>query len=350
LGHLTAFGRWDSIGSWIARNRTAAAGITVALSQLVNELRSEGPVVVLASGHAVALALLAGGWDRFVFECADSMGLHYKRRVRALGVRSPLKALNSWRVSAWFAGLEAYVTRRASMTLVCSPHDASFIRSRCCGGVVRDIRNGTDWLSFEAHVVRQEPGKTLAFFGQMQWEPNRLTALYLARELMPALRRICPSAELRIIGGPRIPQLQICDGKHGVRVLGFVEDLPAAVRRCDVFVMPMFAGSGVKNKLAEAMALGMPVVTNSFGAEALPGPARAGVLVCDGDEDLTHGIADLLVRAERRAVLGQRARVVAKQVFDWQTIREQFKGAVLEAIDGPGDRCGHIGVSGACSG
>jgi glycosyltransferase involved in cell wall biosynthesis len=210
------------------------------------------------------------------------------------------------------------------MTLVSSPQDASFIRRRSYGSVVQDVGNGTDWLSFEAHVVRPEPGNTLVFFGGMQWEPNRLTALYLARELMPALRRICPSAELRLIGGPRIPQLQSCDGKHGVRVVGFVDDLPPAVRGCDVFVMPMFAGSGVKNKLAEAMAIGMPVVTNSLGAEALPEPVRDGMLVCDGHKATVHCIADLLVRAEERTILGQRAREVARQFFDWQAIRHQF--------------------------
>jgi hypothetical protein len=98
------------------------------------------------------------------------------------------------------------------------------------------------------------------------------------------------------------------------------------------------------------MAPGTPVVTKSLGAEALPAPARAGVLVCDGHEDLTHGIADLLVRAEGRALLGQRARVVAKRVFDWQTIREQFKAAVAETINEPKNRSGQGAVSGACSG
>ena len=54
--------------------------------------------------------------------------------------------------------------------------------------------------------------------------------------------------------------------------------------------MPMTQGSGVKNKLIEAMAAGLPIVTNSLGAEALPKHCREAVVIADGRRELARTI------------------------------------------------------------
>jgi glycosyltransferase involved in cell wall biosynthesis len=289
---------------------------------------------VVASGHCAALALCTRpkGEQPFVFELCDSMGLYFFRRWQGLRVRQPLKAMNAWWMSRVYLNLELFISRHASAITVASAVDAVFLQSRGASCKVDAILNGTDWVD-AAPADPSADDQRVVFHGNMGWEPNRVAAVYLAGEVMPRLRAMAPEATLEVAGGPIFPELMQFEGKHGVRVLGRVDDIQGVLRRAQVYAMPMFQGAGFKNKLAEAMAMGLPVVTNRMGAEALDTDGQALVACAETPDAIARRLGELLKDSARRGKVGRASREYARTHFGWEARRQEFQ-TILEGAAG----------------
>lgn len=116
------------------------------------------------------------------------------------------------------------------------------------------------------------PGSALLFVGGFLHQPNVDAAIWLVREILPLIRRECPEAHLVIAGSnpPEDVRALACD--H-VTVTGRIsdEELLRLYRTSRAAVVPLRFGAGVKGKVAEALHLGLPLVTTPIGAEGIPG-------------------------------------------------------------------------------
>ena len=106
----------------------------------------------------------------------------------------------------------------------------------------------------------------------MGYHPNVDAACFLAEEIMPLVRRQHPTARLLVAGTTPAPRVLALASAH-VEVSGWVPDIRAAYASARVFVAPMRVGTGLQNKLLEAMAMQLPCVTTPLANNALGGPA-----------------------------------------------------------------------------
>jgi glycosyltransferase involved in cell wall biosynthesis len=113
---------------------------------------------------------------------------------------------------------------------------------------------------------------------------------YFCGEVLPLVARERPDVRLRIVGASPPGEVQALAGPN-VEVLGFVQDLDAIYRSSDVSIAPMRFGGGLKGKIAEAMAFGVPVATNSISLTGFE--ARPGVDVMVGDDPQAYAQAVL---------------------------------------------------------
>ena len=140
--------------------------------------------------------------------------------------------------------------------------------------------------------------------GTAAWPPTRAAMVRLLEDVWPLVRRAQPDARLRIAGrgaeavvGPSPPA--------GVEVVGEVESATAFLRGLSLLLYPLARGSGMKVKVLESIACGLPVVTTAAGAEGIDVP---GVAVCEDDVSLARAAASLLGDAGARAEAGRAAR------------------------------------------
>ena len=192
------------------------------------------------------------------------------------------------------------------------------------------IPNGTEWIDrppLKPTAASSPP--LIAFHGVMNWDPNLSSAAYLIKKVFPLVRRSLPQARLGIAGGPIPPALAALARQPGVEVLGFVADLRAWLSECHVYAMPMIQGSGVKNKLIEAMAGGLPVVPIRLEQRPFPKRCRKAIVIADGPRALAKAIIDLINDPTRSAILRSEARLAAEREFDWQSLVTRY----LEAIE-----------------
>ncbi len=194
--------------------------------------------------------------------------------------------------------------------------DAHYARKLNKASYIKVITNGvnTNYFSPLPGIVPDDP--SIIFFGNMDFPPNVDAATYIYNEIYPLVQASFPEVKFYIVGNNPLPQIMQYKSKK-VIVTGFVEDIRSFVMRASVVVVPMRMGSGIKNKILEAMAMGKPVVANNNGVEALDEETKNCILLGDTPQQIAKIIIKLLDNEELRKDLGERARMCVLKNFQW---------------------------------
>jgi glycosyltransferase involved in cell wall biosynthesis len=164
---------------------------------------------------------------------------------------------------------------------------------------------------------RRTPGAVVGVVGSMNWGPSLLAAVRLLTRLWPEIRRAFPAARLQVVGWNARTALRAYLSEPGVSVVEDVADARPYFEQTSIFLYAPPRGTGMKVKVLEAFAYGVPVVTTPVGVEGLP--ARDGVHAGISDDD-----AGLVRRA--LSLLGDRDR---------QDRQRAAARAMVEATCGP---------------
>jgi glycosyltransferase involved in cell wall biosynthesis len=141
---------------------------------------------------------------------------------------------------------------------------------------------------------------TMALFGNLTWTPNVISARRLLEKIWPRIKAKVPNARLTIAGWSARKTLSKYLSVEDVQILEDVPDMKPYFESTDVlFYAPEF-GSGMKIKILEAMAYGLPVVTNQCGVEGLPAIDGIHFSFGQSDDDLTHQAVQLLTDIPRQ--------------------------------------------------
>ncbi len=199
---------------------------------------------------------------------------------------------------------------------VCSRDNADYLRSflpQLNGRLDDEYRAGIDTSSYEFLPSGREPF-TLLFLGSFRHLPNVEALQWFLEEVFPRVRKDEPRARLVIVGSDPPPRHSLRD-PEAIEMIGFVEDVREPLMRYSVFVCPILAGSGVRVKLLEAFAAGIPVVSTRLGAEGLADKDGEICALADDPADFAGHVVRLLRHPEEAEAMALRAReeVVAKR-------------------------------------
>ncbi len=230
------------------------------------------------------------------------------------------------------ARFEARLLGSFDRTLVTSRRDADAFR-RLAGPPAADrlvtIPNGVDFDYFRPSEGRMQPD-TVLFTGKMSYHANVAAALRLATQVMPRIWQRRPGARLVVAGKDPSPVIRSLGRDPRVSVTGFVDDLRPFFRAATVLVAPLVYGTGIQNKVLEAMACGVPVVASPPACDGLDAQPGCDLLVGADDAELAaHAVAVMQDRTLRRALVAAGRRYV-EQYHDWQ----QMACRLIEVYEG----------------
>lgn len=219
---------------------------------------------------------------------------------------------------------------------VCSRDNAEYLRSflpRLNGRLDDGYRAGIDTSRYEFQPSGRDP-YTLLFLGSFRHLPNVEALQWFLQEVFPRIRRDEPRARLVIVGSEPPPRHSLRD-PEAIEMIGFVEDVREPLSRYSLFVCPILAGSGVRVKLLEAFAAGIPVISTRLGAEGLTATDGEICALADDAEAFAGHVIHLLKHPEEADALARRARadVVAKRDMRAMTERlvECYRAEVRKA-------------------
>lgn len=189
------------------------------------------------------------------------------------------------------------------------------------------IPNGVD-TDFFIPDDRQVPHYDVVFTGNMNYPPNVDGALRLIREIKPLVDRGGRRIKVLIAGANPAAELKSLEKDGEIHISGWMNDIRGAYTDAKVFVAPMRIGSGMQNKLLEAMSMEMPCVTTSLAANAFSEEQQKVLLTGDSNEELAMHITGLLDDERRRKELGEHSRILVASGFNWDSTIEHLENVL----------------------
>ncbi|MDR7295728.1 glycosyltransferase involved in cell wall biosynthesis [Pelomonas aquatica] len=312
---------WVALTGWPSRYLAAIRGV-----------ERERPVDVLHV-EGIPMMPLVASLPRLpvVVSEVDAWSLRQTRlRERAVGAPKRLflagYAAVSRRVERWILPL-------AKVSHVVSGADAQYLRAlvphadvRCIPvAVAAPARTPMQRLDL---VPPRQP-LNIIFWGDIGVPHLRGGLVWLISEVLPALTREGVKAQLRVLGR-RDPDAELRKLADGVEFLTWIDDVSALLSSCDVVALPDQSGTGLKNRVLEAMALGVPVVGTSHAFEGIP--------VSDGQEaytrDTVAGFTSALIEIARTADLQRMGRAAAefvRRTYSFDAIVDQWEDVYATA-------------------
>jgi glycosyltransferase involved in cell wall biosynthesis len=238
------------------------------------------------------------------------------RRAR----REPNRALCARRwlgaLSLWLYELRAL--RRCDLVITLSPEDAAALRRWLPKLAIEYVPSGLD-LAAQPVYFNPDATDEVLFVGSYQHPPNVEGALWLAGRVWPLVRRQRPNARLTLAGRAPPPEI-LALAAGDVRVPGTLADLRPLYQRASAFVAPIFWGGGVRIKLLEALAAGLPIVTTKLAAEGIDLRHERSALFAEEPAAFANAIVRLLDDSALRVKLGAAGRALAERDYNWEVI------------------------------
>lgn len=156
----------------------------------------------------------------------------------------------------------------------------------------------------------------IVFIGNMSYSPNIKAAEFLVKEIFPNLP---DNVTIKIAGAAPSREVQNLASKN-VQITGFIPDIMKAYQSAKIFVAPMFIGTGLQNKLLEAMALGIPCITTSLANNALGAMPEKEILIADNIAEFSKQIKRLLVETEDRKEIGKNGQTFIQKKYKWSEV------------------------------
>ncbi len=306
------------------RRRPLSADVEAAAMRpaLHSELRRFKPDVVhVSSGR---LAGLGPDLERYprVLAALDAHHVNVEAKVRvATGLHRLLLQHETRNVRRFEA--TAYARFDCVTTVTAADRDALLRLDPTLRIAV--IPNGVDSARFTPLCVGEPDPSLLVFTGIMRYAPNVTAAQFLAREILPRVRARRPDARLALVGRDPSPSVRDLARLDGVTVTGEVADLRPWITSCRVYVCPMRDGTGIKNKLLEAMACGVPCVATPLAAQGIDGVAGCDLLLAKDADALADAVVRVLSDDELARRLATSARSYVVERHSWSAVAGAYE-------------------------
>ncbi|MDF3026334.1 MAG: glycosyl transferase group 1 [Fluviicola sp.] len=177
------------------------------------------------------------------------------------------------------------------------------------------IRNGIDESFFE--VLPVEKDYELVFTGNFSYAPNIEAAVCLAEEILPRLHKNGINCRLLLSGASPAKRILELQSKH-ITVTGWVDDIRISYQRSRVFVAPLFIGTGLQNKLLEAMASGLPCITTPLSNNALGGIDGENILLAEDIDSFVEKITQVLVIEGNFSSIAKNGKYYIELLYSWE--------------------------------
>ncbi len=238
---------------------------------------------------------------------------------------------NQWKKSFVY---ERDTCRKFDFVVAVSREDAETMKREYGVENISDVATGVDTEFFapDETVVKDE--FNIVFTGSMDWLPNEDGIRWFTEEIYPIIKRKIPQISLTVVGRNPFPSLiELSEKDSSITITGRVPDVRPFMNKAAVYVVPLRIGGGTRLKVYEAMAMELPMVSTTIGAEGLP--------VCDGKEivlrdtaaKFAEAVVHLLTDKEAAKKIGLEAAKTVREKFGWKQVADDFAeicGRVIE--------------------
>lgn len=219
---------------------------------------------------------------------------------------------------------EAAVLTDFTYKTIISEQDRNFINHPDRNSIAI-VPNGVDTAYF--HPLDREKKFDILFCGNMSYPPNIDSAVYLVEEILPLLLPKHPDIRIMIAGTTPNPKVLALQSKH-VSVAGWVDDIRESFAESRMLVAPMQLSIGLQNKLLQAMAMKVPVITSVLANNAIHAIPNESILVAEQPHEYASHILELLDNRAKADLLADHAFNLIHDNFTWEAMNELIENLI----------------------
>ncbi|HEX9371404.1 MAG TPA: glycosyltransferase, partial [Roseiflexaceae bacterium] len=200
-----------------------------------------------------------------VFDAHNAVWTIFQRLARQ--ERGPKRLLLEleWRKLKRYEGR---VCRASAAVMAVSAEDRVALRAAGARDPISVIPIAVDIAGVEP-ARRKPDAQGILSMATMYWPPNIDGVLWFAREVLPLIRRAAPDAPFFVVGARPPAEVQALGDDPTIAVTGYVDDPAPYLESSALMVVPLRAGGGMRVKILEALARGIPIVSTTIGAEGI---------------------------------------------------------------------------------
>ncbi len=226
--------------------------------------------------------------------------------------------------------------KRLKNVITLSKYDTDFLKTMFSNINFHLVCTGVD-IDFFSYENYYDHYKKLIFVGHYKHYPNEDAIVYFVNEILPLIRNQLKDVELLVVGSEPTKAVKSLSKHHNVNIVGTVDDIKPYLRSVSVFINPIRISAGIKGKVLEAMACGIPVVSTRQGAFGIDAEPEKEILIADSSEHFAEQVVRLLKNDGLYLKLAQNARKLVEIRYNWKDIAKRldnvYSGIITNSLD-----------------
>lgn len=207
---------------------------------------------------------------------------------------------------------------------VVSNEAKSWMLKRYPDKLVFVIPNGVELEEAATRKFVERDRANLIFVGDMSFFQNVDTVVFFAKNIFPLIKREVQNVKFYIVGRNPDKRVLKLTRDSSIIVTGFVENIKEYYEKADVFVAPIRTGSGIRNKIMEAMFHGVPVVATRRAVEGIKVSNYVNIVLADNKKNFANEVIKLLKNPQLRQQIGTKARQLIISEYNCNKIVEEM--------------------------
>jgi len=233
----------------------------------------------------------------------------------------------------WISTLdeEMRAARRADFVITLSDYDRARMARFLGNRKIATIGVGCELKVFSDHSNDKDQS-SVAFLGSFMHPPNIEAVLFFVNKILPLIREEAPTVKFLVIASGESSEISRLEGSEISVSYARGPDKDLLLGRCKVFVAPILSGSGVRIKILEAWALGMPVVATSLACRGLDAIDGWNILIADTPKLFADRVLKLFKEDALCQELGRNGLTTVKEYYAWPQIIQKYSKLYSELL------------------
>ena len=219
---------------------------------------------------------------------------------------------------------EIAVARSSDLVVTISGTDAEYYRVVSGNTPVTAILPGMNVPDMPLSVMDKGHRPRIGFLGSLEWAPNIEGVVWFVKEVLPLIADQLPDIEVHIAGRQPVAQILALNIVRNVIVHGQVDTAAGFLETIDVAISPVLSGSGVRIKILEGLAFGLPMGSTTLGAEGLSLKSGQHILLADSATDFADACLRLFRDPEFSREIGLEGRSHVQRYHSWSAATEDL--------------------------
>jgi glycosyltransferase involved in cell wall biosynthesis len=183
----------------------------------------------------------------------------------------------------------------------------------------------------------QKETMDLLFLGTLSWYPNQHGILWFLSHVLPLLKRAHIPFRIHIVGKNASSYLvDLVRNEECVNMVGYVDDVNEYYEKCDILVVPLFIGSGMRVKILEGLAKGIPIISTEIGCEGIAVEDGKSILIANEAKDFVLQIERLRTDQNLGKAIAANGLNLMQEQYSFQTVKGKLRQSIAEVLRSDG--------------